>query len=386
MPPLHGHTNPTVAVGTELQRNGHQVAWCGYRPMLEQLLLPGAEIYPVGEEVPDELVHSVQQRGEGLRGAAALKFFWEDFLVPLGQGMLPGIHSAVYRFSPDVMIVDQQTVGGAMVALERGLKWSTSATTSAELVDPFCDYPMLKEWSDNCLIDLQVANGVPESLATAERLRFSEHLVIAFSTTALVGEDREFPDHWKFVGPAFGSRPAVQAPFDWSWLDSSVPAVLVSLGTVNAKIGERFYKTAVEALADQKLQTVIAAPQELVGTVPSSILVSERVPQVDLLPHMSAVVSHVGHNTVCETLANAIPLVLAPIRDDQPVIAAQVVAAGAGVRVKFSRVRPAELRDAVQQVMTVRSFGDSAAKIQRSFNAAGGAAKAAEHLQSLANQ
>ena len=43
-------------------------------------------------------------------------------------------------------------------------------------------------------------------------------------------------------------------------------------------------------------------------------------------------VTHGGHNTVCEALAHGLPLVVAPIRDDQPTVAAQVVQAGAGVR------------------------------------------------------
>ena len=63
-------------------------------------------------------------------------------------------------------------------------------------------------------------------------------------------------------------------------------------------------------------------------------------------------VTHGGHNTVCEALAHGLPLVVAPIRDDQPIIAEQVVAAGAGVRVKFGRVSTEGLRAAIDRVLT----------------------------------
>jgi UDP:flavonoid glycosyltransferase YjiC (YdhE family) len=58
---------------------------------------------------------------------------------------------------------------------------------------------------------------------------------------------------------------------------------------------------------------------------------------------------HGGHNTVGEALAHGLPLVVAPIRDDQPVIARQ--AADAGVGVRFEHVQAAELRDAVRAVL-----------------------------------
>ncbi len=108
------------------------------------------------------------------------------------------------------------------------------------------------------------------------------------------------------------------------------------------------------------------------------------IPQLALLPHVDLVVCHGGHNTTCEALAHGLPLVIAPIQqDDQPIVADQVVAAGAGVRVKFGRVQPPELLDAVTRVMTEPSFRGAAARIQESFRAAGGATTAARHLEAI---
>jgi UDP:flavonoid glycosyltransferase YjiC (YdhE family) len=98
---------------------------------------------------------------------------------------------------------------------------------------------------------------------------------------------------------------------------------------------------------------------------------------------VQAVVCHGGHNTVCEALAHALPLVVLPIKDDQPVVAQQVVDSGAGLRLKFGRVCPDELREAVRRVLEEPSFREAAARIQRSFTAAGGASRAADLLEEL---
>jgi MGT family glycosyltransferase len=383
VPPLHGHVNPTVAVGTELSGRGHDVAWCGYPPVLEGLLPPGAEIMPVDTEGAVDLIETVEARSKGLRGAMALKFFWEEFLAPLAHAMIPEVDRAVERFEPDVMMVDQQTVAGAFVALRHRLPWATSATTSAELVDPFEDFPQLQSWADNCLVQIQLDHGESSEIASAARLRFSEHLVLAFTTPALAGQ-RVYPTHWKFVGPAFGGRPEHDPSFPWEWLDHSKPHVLVSLGTVNADSGSRFYRVVADAVSDRSIQVVVAAPPDVAGAMPDNVMVRQRVPQLELLRHMDAVVSHGGHNTVCESLANGVPLVVAPIRDDQPVIAAQVVASGSGIRVKFVRVNGFELGLAIDTVLSEPSYRQAAQRIRTSFASAGGAVVAADHLEKLA--
>ena len=129
---------------------------------------------------------------------------------------------------------------------------------------------------------------------------------------------------------------------------------------------------------------MFVAPDHLVPDPPSNVVVRARVPQLELLPRMRAVVSHAGHNTVCETLAAGIPLVVAPIRDDQPVVADQVARAGAAVRVKFARVRADGLRSAIDQALTDPALLAAAERIQASFAAAGGPVAAADALLALA--
>ncbi|MGH3717371.1 MAG: glycosyltransferase [Pseudonocardiaceae bacterium] len=380
VPPLVGHTMPTVAIGRELADRGHLVAWAGHAETIAPLLPTGATLLPVDGDSSDKALARLRLRPRGLRGAAAFRFLWRDFLIPLAHSMVPGTAAAVDEFRPDVMVVDQQALAGALVARQRGLPWATSATTSAELTDQFATVPRLGVWVRQCLDAFQLGFGVADPVD----LRFSDQLVLAFTTEALVGPARAFPGHWVFVGPAIGARTARTGfPSDWLHLDHQ--HVLISLGTVNQEAGQRFFATAVQAVAPlaDRLQAVLVAPPDLVDPLPDHVLAREFVPQLDLLPHLDTVVCHGGHNTVCETLAHGVPLVVAPIRDDQPVIAEQVVNAGAGIRVHFGRVSATELRNAITTVLDDPSYRAAARRVQTSFTTARGAAAAADHLEKL---
>jgi MGT family glycosyltransferase len=160
---------------------------------------------------------------------------------------------------------------------------------------------------------------------------------------------------------------------------------LVTLGTVNTERGAPFFQTVLEALGNQSLQVVLVAPPEALGPVPDNVLVRARIPQLALLREVQAVVCHGGHNTVCESLANGVPLIVAPIKDDQTVIARQVVDAGAGIRLKFAKVRAAELRQAVELVLRNPAFREAAGRIRTSFASAGGAVRAAQLLEAMAS-
>jgi MGT family glycosyltransferase len=248
--------------------------------------------------------------------------------------------------------------------------------------------PKIDAWVREQLLALQLEHGLDPAQAAAGDLRFSDHLTIAFSTEALVGpvsgRAAVARSSIRFVGPSIAAR-VDDTPFPWEWLDRSAPAVLVSLGTVNAATGSHFFATVVDALGCSPLRAVVVAEPELVPSARSAdnVLVRPRIPQLALLDHMDAVVSHGGHNTVCESLSRGLPLVLAPIRDDQPIVADQVVRAGAGLRVKFGRAGPDELAEAVRRVLTEPSFREAAASIGASFVQAGGARSAADAIEEL---
>jgi MGT family glycosyltransferase len=383
VPPLEGHTNPTVAVGRELMCRGHEVGWTGYPEVTPALLPASAAFLPVAARAPQAVVDAMAVRNLAPPTCAAgFRSFWDEFVLPIGRDMVPGAAAAVRAFVPDVVVADQHALAGAAVALRDGRVWATSATSSAELVDPLAGIPKVGEWLRRRMHGLLVEAGVGEAAAVRVDPRFSPHLVLAFTTNELVGATEPFPDHWALVGPAVGVRPD-GTPFPWEWLRGDRPVVLVTLGTVNWRAGARFFAVAAEALGLLDVQVVMAAPPEVVPDPPPNVLVVPRVPQVAVLRRVDLVVCHGGHNTVCEALAAGVPLVVAAVRDDQPFVADQVVRAGAGARVRFGRVTVADLRAAVGTVLGDPGYREAAARVRSSFARAGGAPVAADRLTAL---
>ncbi len=385
VPPLVGHTNPTLAVGSELMGRGHEVAWTGHPEVVADLLVPDATFIPVADAAPPSVVAAMEARNlKPSGGINGFRGMWEDFFLPLARQMVPGVAAAVDAFAPDALVVDEHALAGAAVAEQRGLPWATSATTSADLVDPLAFVPKVQAWLFEQMHAVLIEAGVPAERATSFDPRFSPHLVLAFTIAELVGPAGSFPEHYAFVGPSLGAR-TDGPPFPWDWLDDGRPLVLVTLGTVNWKAGARFFSVAAETLGGMDAQAVIVAPDDLLPAdqVPPNVLVTPRVPQLDLLPKVSAVVCHGGHNTVCESLALGVPLVLAAVRDDQPIIADQVVRAGAGVRVKFGRVTAPMLRGALDSVLGQPAFREAAERVGASLSSAGGPAAAAHRLELL---
>ncbi|MEU7005619.1 glycosyltransferase [Streptomyces sp. NPDC046332] len=389
VPPLVGHINPAVGVAAALTSRGHQVAWAGEPALVRSLAGRDATVHPcppAGAGGPGTDADTA--RPAEIRGPEALRFLWERFLVPLAEAMAPGVRQAVDDFRPDVVVADQQALAGAFVAEDLGLPWATSATTSAEFTDALAAMPHVAAWNAALLRELRARIGDP---AGSGDPRFSPHLVLAFSTPELAGPPARGGDRVRWVGPSLTARPS--SAFPWERLDPERSLVLVTLGTANTDVGARFLDRAAQALRARsgRVQAVVVDPEGALGTGAAAgpgegdVIALPVVPQLELLARADAVVCHAGHNTVCEALWHGVPLVVAPIRDDQPVIAAQVADAGAGVRIRFGRASADTIGAAVDTVLYDPSPRAAARTIARAFRDAGGAPAAARHLERLAD-
>ncbi|HJQ45294.1 MAG TPA: glycosyltransferase [Amycolatopsis sp.] len=372
VPHFTGHIVPLVGVAEELRRRGHEVAWAGDRAVITALAGAGATVYECARPAAEPPAWP-----DRLAGLAALKFVWEQVLVPVAEAMEPGVRAAAAAFRPDLLVVDQHALAGALVANRLGITWATSASTSAELGNPLATLPKVEQWIHERMRRLQQRSGDPR---LGEDLRFSPDLVLAFTTPELCGVVRR--GQVEFVGASLTGRPA-RDDFPWQLLDPERRLVLVTLGTVSS--GPRFLAKCVAALQTRsdRIQAVIADPDLSVADAPPDLVVRPRVPLLALLDKASAVICHAGHNTVCEAMDHGVPVVVAPIRDGQPIIAKQVARAGVGVEVSFFRATAGRIGAAIDAVLDDPSFRHRATAVRESFRSAGGAPAAADHLEKL---
>jgi len=370
--PVTSHLNPALAIARELTENGHEVAWCGPESDLRPLVGPLATIYPTGKRAYRQYAES---------GMAAARVLWDGYLIPVNRFIRAAADRAVADGRPDVVVADQYALAGALAAARQGVRWATLVTGAMELTPP-ADLPDLAAWVQEQLARVWAMTDQPAG--DPIDLRFSPYLVVALTTSALTGA-APLPANCVLTGPALGPRPAVPG-FAWDEWDPGRRHVLVTVGTASEHMARDFYARTVAALGPMadRLQAVLVASADLVADPPRHALTAARVPMLDLLPRLDAVICHGGMGTVTEALAYGVPLVVAPMRHDQPVVARQVAEAGAGVEVSFESATPADVADAVRAVLEEPGYRASARRIGDSFAAAGGARAAAGHLAALA--
>lgn len=376
VPPFAGHTLPTISVGKRLIDFGHRVTWVGYSEPLKALL-PGSleRCYLDGDDLNAD-IELLRSRFYGVRGFEGLKLLWEDALVPLARQMYPLLHEVVERLRPDVVISDQQTLAGAMVANSLGLKWATSATTPADRVVSLRPFPKILDWSERLIHDLFVEHGLEPGLVPED----SPDLVLSYYSRLFIGPDYNYPEQYRFTGPSTDKREE-QDDFPWESLDDR-PCVLVSLGSLNAERGRDFFQRVIEAFDDAFYQVVIIAPGSLME-FPQHFIVRPWVPMLKLLKKTDVLITHAGTNSVCEAIMECVPMVTIPILDAQPIVAQRVADTGCGVRLSFKRSKAGDIRNMVDQLANNADFNANLVEMKQSFTQAGGSMRAARLLEDL---
>jgi MGT family glycosyltransferase len=365
---------PAVAIGDALAAAGHDVAWCGPESDLRPLVRPGAVIYPTGKRSYRQTVQM---------GTAAVRELWDEYVLPLNRFMQDPVDRAVAEYQPDVVLADQYALAGTLAAEKHGVRWATLAAGVLELTPP-ADDPGLQEWVRSKLARMRATAGLPAD--DCLDLRFSPYLVIATTTQALTGT-APMPEHCVLIGAALGSR-RTDPSFSWDWWDPGRRHVLVTAGTLSAHLVYGFVARVMAALEPMasRVQVVLNAAADTMPDPPPNVLVAPRVPMLDLMPRLDAVICQAGQSTVNEALTHGVPLVVAPIRLGELATAEQVTRAGAGITVSFTAATPAQLAAAVTAVLDEPRYRARARRIGEEFSAAGGTGAAAAHLVALADR
>ena len=181
------------------------------------------------------------------------------------------------------------------------------------------------------------------------------------------------------VGGAIAELP------DWLARAPARPRIAVTLGTVNAYRVDLF-RAIVDGLADVDADVVVAlgADPATLGEVPANVRVERYVAMSLLLPRSTVVVHHGGSGTTLAALAAGRPSVLLPILGDQPVNAAQCVAAGAGLGLDATALVSADVRAAVVRLLDEPAFAERAAAIAAEIAAMPDATAALAEIEAIA--
>jgi MGT family glycosyltransferase len=237
---------------------------------------------------------------------------------------------------------------------------------------------------------LGAVNRAREEHGLAPLHRITDHLDHVDRVLVLASERFDFhgyahPSHLRYVGSILADPPWVD---EWRspWArDDPRPLVVVSLSSTYMA-QERVLRRVVEGLARLDARVLVTTgPAIDPSTLPpaGSVITVRSAPHARLFAQASAVVTHAGMGTTTRALAAGVPLVCLPMGRDQLDVAARVVHAGAGLRLRPG-ARPTAIEAAVRRVIAEPRFRDGASAIGAQIVEDAKAERGLDELEALA--
>lgn len=193
----------------------------------------------------------------------------------------------------------------------------------------------------------------------------------------------EFDDSYIFTGPCYSER-AIDPKFPLQKIDKK-PIIYISLGSVTSyNFKTDFYQLCLQAFADSEYGVVMSVGKSVditqLGKIPANFIISNYVPQMQILQHAQVFITHGGTNSVWEGLINKVPMIVFPQGGDQYLVAYRLEQLGAGIWVKQKNIAPNKLRSLVKDVMQNEQIRSNVEILGNSLINAGGTQKAVDKI------
>ncbi|HDR9588198.1 TPA: glycosyltransferase family 1 protein [Burkholderia stabilis] len=384
--PEKGHVNPCIGPAQHLRAAGCDVAFYAPADISAQLDGAGDFAFVGPRETPER--HDLSRGASfaaNIRDADWLRHWIRTLLIDLAPAQVDGIRAVLREWQPDVVVIDPLLYAAAIAAELEGLPWVAMSNSLNPVLPDDLDSELLRtvRWLAPERTRLFARYGLDARFRGCDIL--SPHLTLAFTTDALVGAP---PPGVELVGPALPSGPrGDEAPFPWERLDADRPLVYMSLGSQLYYHPDVFAKV-IDATRATPAQLVLSVGElvdsDLLPAGDERVVAVRYAPQLALLRRTHAFVSHGGANSVMESLACGVPMLLSPFCNDQFHSAHFVAQAGAGCRLDLQQAGVAEIADALEWLLRPGSLRDHAARIRASY-ARDGSAQAARLIIELAS-
>jgi MGT family glycosyltransferase len=228
-------------------------------------------------------------------------------------------------------------------------------------------------------------HGLPPLRNILDQLNHVE-LVLVLASESFDFHGDAHPQHVRYVGSVLAEPQWVdQWRSPWPE-DDPRPLVVVSLSSTYMA-QERVLARAIKALGQLNARVLVTTGPAIDPTslpAATNAVVVRSAPHARLFGEAAVVVTHAGMGTVTRALATGVPLVCLPMGRDQLDVAARVVHAGAGLRLRPS-ARPAAIAAAVERVIREPDFRNAARRIGARIVADAAAQRGIDELEALAS-
>ena len=379
-----GHINPTLALVTELVKQGVRVTYFTTEAFRNIIEPTGAKFVAVPSWMAENDKHNDGEKKEDDGGVAAAVPFL--FLNEAGA-YIDTILDTLHDDKPDAIVHDFAGIAGTIAAdnlnvpnvmLYTSYPSNDSYSVAAGFESCPADHPLRKAAAG-------IAAGYAEKygcrVMTVKEI-FDGHgdFNLVMMQKKLVPNYESFDDSFVFTGVQIGKRTAFGS---WKAPDNGKPLLYFSLGTAFNNWPE-YYPILFDAVRDLDINVFAALgsidPASL-KDIPANVEVGQMVPQLDILSQASVFITHAGMGGTGEAIYYGVPMIAIPQMEEQAITARQIEKLGLGVAfLDKSAITSEALKTAIQKLLTEPSYKAAAEQFSADMKTLGGAKASAEAL------
>ena len=341
--PEKGHINPSIGVAQHLQQMGHDISFYAPFDISQQLHRAGLNKF-IGPSTT-----SSENQGalfaKNVTDKAWLRNWIKTLLIDNAYSEIAPLRDIVKEY--DIVVCDPMIYAAVIacelentpwVALSNSLNPVINASIKSELLDTVA---WLSDARENLFTELDISFSGCDAL--------SRHLTIAFATPEFVGSSFESIE---LVGPATSlDQRGDETSFPWNLINPKQALIYASFGSQVYHQPQMFDNLFI-AVAEMPIQLIAATHDLTFSSIPDNVILCGYSPQIDLLEKANVLITHGGANSVMESLAANVPVLINPICNDQFHQAWFLENAGCGREINLLTMKPHEIRESIQWALT----------------------------------
>ena len=387
LPGASGHINPTVGLVAELIAKGEEVIYYAGEDSRAKFTALGVEFRTYDSWFQ---YHHNPEVGKDILTMAVAELNMMDACID-------DLREIAREEEIDYIIYDACCIWAKYLAESLSIPGINSLTTivSSPWI-PFSDLrmgahvgktlltgaPRIIPWARKLLIDiLERSNVTYRGLFyhVFDVFACVGDLNIVFNTPEYQPFVDKLEGNFHFVGASIPDR---RDEIDEEFLSiGKKPLVYVSLGTLHND-SLAFFKNCIEALKDSDYEVIMSIgntvkPEDL-GPLPDNIKAYPRVPQLHILKHASAFITHGGMNSLNEGLYFGVPVIICPQQFEQAFNGRRLQKMGIAKTLANSIPSANKVREGVEAVINDPQMKKRTEAYGQVLKAAGGYKRAAE--------
>ena len=360
--PEKGHINPSIGVAQYLQEMGHDISFYAPLDISDQLLRAGLSTF-IGP-LESTSVNQGAEFSQQVTDKAWLRDWIKTLLIDHAFKAISPLREMVKNY--DIVVCDPMIYAAVIACEQENIPWVALSNSLN---------PVINDKINSDLLDTVAwLKAERENLFTGLNISFrgcdalSPHLTIAFTTPEFIGRNVKDVE---LVGPAKTlDKRGDETWFPWERIKPDLPLVYTSFGS-QIYHQPQMFSNLFHAISEMPIQLVAATHDLTFDSIPDNIILSAYTPQISLLEKASVLISHGGANSVMESLAANVPVLINPICNDQFHQAWFLEKSGCGREIDLLTMSPREIRESIQwAISTDVSHVSESYQVDGSYKAA----------------